>query len=187
MLGRGTGTIQRVSELVDGLLVLARAGTRAPSDASTDVEPVIRAILDELRPIAEEKWIELRIEEPIPSMVAACSPGVFSSLIANLVGNAIKYMGDAPVRQIDVTVRDLGAALRVEVRDTGPGVAPALRERIFDPYVRATLSAVPGLGLGLATVRRLVETHGGRVTVEPNAAGGSCFSFELPKFAAGSQ
>ncbi|MDF2695692.1 MAG: sensory transduction histidine kinase, partial [Labilithrix sp.] len=114
--------------------------------------------------------------------VVACSTGVLVSLVSNLLENAIKYMGNAPVKRVTVHVHEADGRVRFEVRDTGPGVAPSLKDRIFDPYVRAGESGVPGLGLGLATVRRLVEAHGGSVGVRPNEGGaGSIFWFELPK------
>jgi signal transduction histidine kinase len=110
----------------------------------------------------------------------ACSAGVLTSLVSNLVGNAIKYMGDAPLRRVVVHARDVGSRVRIEVDDTGPGVPLELRDRIFEPYVRATESSVPGLGLGLATVRRLVDAHGGRLGMSSGATGSS-FWFELPR------
>lgn len=103
------------------------------------------------------------------------------SILSNLVSNAIKYMGDAPLKRVMVRSSIKGKAVRIEVRDTGPGVPPELRVRVFDPYVRGVSSSIPGMGLGLATVRRLTEAHGGTVGLEPNAGvGGSVFWFELP-------
>jgi signal transduction histidine kinase len=104
------------------------------------------------------------------------------SLIGNLVRNAIKYMGDQPVRLVDLSVRDLYSCVRIEVQDTGPGLADGLGERAFDPYVRGTpRSEHTGLGLGLATVKRLVEAHGGKVRVRSEPGTGCLFWFELPK------
>src|SRR5262249_38707357 len=97
------------------------------------------------------------------------------------VTNAIKYMGDAPVRRVRVDVHEGARSVRIEVSDTGPGVPFALRSHLFDPYVRGADSNVPGLGLGLATVRRLAEAHGGGTGMEPARGGGSVFWFELPK------
>src|SRR5262249_32394376 len=116
----------------------------------------------------------------LPNVSVACSPGVLTSLVSNLVGNALKYMGDAPIRRVSVQANVVGGMVRVEVRDTGPGVPPELRERIFDPYVRAADSTIPGLGFGLATVRRLAEAHGGAVGLDREVRYGSLFWFELP-------
>jgi signal transduction histidine kinase len=110
----------------------------------------------------------------------ACSPGVLMSLLSNLIGNALKHMGDSSVRQVRVRACCCGPVIRIQVRDTGPGVPADLRQRIFDPYVRIGASGVSGLGLGLATVRRLVDAHGGSVGVKANPGGGSLFWFQLP-------
>jgi hypothetical protein len=80
---------------------------------------------------------------------------VLVSIVSNLVDNAIKYMGDVSVRQIVLRARRRGSKVRVEVVDTGPGIAKNLQQRIFEPHVRGGPTAAPGLGLGLATVRRL--------------------------------
>jgi signal transduction histidine kinase len=70
--------------------------------------------------------------------------------------------------------------IRFEVEDTGPGLPPAFLPRAFDPYVRGAGTAEPGLGLGLATVRRLVEGHRGRYGVQSRLGTGALFWFELP-------
>jgi signal transduction histidine kinase len=177
-LERGARTIQRVGQLVDGLLLFARAGAAPEAGARAEVRDVTAGVLEELRPTAEEKGIELSIDDHGASTVA-CSPGVLASIFSNLVGNAIKYMGDAPERRVSVRARDVGAHLRIEVEDTGPGVPPELRERIFDPYVRNAGSTVPGLGLGLATVRRLAKAHGGDAGMGDTKGSGSLFWVEL--------
>jgi signal transduction histidine kinase len=142
-------------------------------------DEILEAV-DRLRPVAEQAGVELRVAEAAPC-VAACGAGVLTSLVSNLVLNAIKYMGDRPVRRVEVRVLDGGSAVRVEVEDTGSGVAPALAERIFLPYVRGPASGVEGLGLGLATVQRLADGHGGNAGVRSSPGEGSVFWFELPK------
>ena len=163
------------------MLVLARARacprrrTRGSSSARSPARRV-----EELLPSARAKGVELALE-PFEPVDVACGPGVLTSVLSNLIGNAIKYIGDGPVKRVRVGAHADGAMVRIEVVDTGPGVPSELRERIFDPYVRAASSSIPGLGLGLATVRRLAEAHGGKVGVEPGPEGGSCFWVELPR------
>ncbi|MDF2692184.1 MAG: sensory transduction histidine kinase [Labilithrix sp.] len=181
LLDRASATLQRVGQLVDGLLVFARSGEAPEASASSNIGEVLSGVVDEMRPSAEANGIELQLEQLECEDAVACSSGVLISLVSNIVGNAIKHMGSAPIRRVNVRVRDLGRRVRFEICDTGPGVPPAMRERIFDPYVRAAESSVPGIGLGLATVRRLVEAHGGTVGVLPNEGPGSLFWFELPK------
>ena len=105
-------------------------------------------------------------------------------MFTNLISNAITYMGEAAVRRVEIRGLNLGPMMGIEVRDTGPGVPPALREQIFNPYVGVPAfggSGEVGLGLGLSTVRRLVDAHGGSVGVEANPEGGSLFWVHLPK------
>ncbi|MBX3260413.1 MAG: MCP four helix bundle domain-containing protein [Labilithrix sp.] len=181
VLDRATKTLQRVGQLVDGLLVFARSGAPPQESATTSAAEVLSGVVDEMKSSAEANGVTLTLDKPDPSVVVACSPGVLISIVSNLVGNAIKTMGGSPERRVDVRARELAESVRFEVRDTGPGVPVELRERIFDPYLRAAESALPGLGLGLATVRRLVEAHGGDVGVLPNDGVGSVFWFELPR------
>src|SRR5262249_17914349 len=119
--------------------------------------------------------------EPFEPCVVACSPGVLTSMMGNLTRNAIKYIGQAPIRRVNVRVKDQGIFVRVEVDDTGPGLAPGVEAAVFDPYVRSAGTLQPGIGLGLATVKRLAEGHGGRVGVSSRAGEGCLFWFELPK------
>jgi signal transduction histidine kinase len=178
-LTRGRKTLERVGQLVDGLLVFAVAGGRPPSNTHVSVAGLVASVVEEFMPVATEKQIELRVER-VDSTEVACSSGVLLSLLSNLVGNAIKYMGAAPVREVGVRAISTNAFVRFEVQDTGPGVPFELRGKIFDPYVRAAAAGGQGFGLGLATVRRLAEGHGGQAGMEPRDPG-SLFWFVLPK------
>ena len=104
-------------------------------------------------------------------------------MLHNLVGNALKYVveGREPVRQVRLHVAELRAAVRVEVQDNGPGLAPGTEQAVFEPFVRLGRTRQAGTGLGLATVKRIVEASGGRVGVQSEPGAGSCFWFEMPK------
>jgi signal transduction histidine kinase len=176
-LERAARTMQRMSSLVDGLLVFAKAGARPAEGAEADVRAVASDVVEATRLVAEERGIAVELDDVSPTVVA-CGPGVLTSMLSNLVDNAIKYIGDGSTKRVSVGARSGGGTTHVEVRDTGPGVPREMRLRIFDPYVR--YAAGPGLGLGLATVRRLAEAHGGAAGVAENAPTGSVFWFELP-------
>ncbi len=179
---RGIAAVHRVHTLVDGLLTFSRAGGEPAPGVSTELGPVFADTLGELSLQATQQHIALEAA-PVPNGAVACSPGVLTSLISNLVTNAIRYMGDPPRRRIDVRVIDAGARWRVEVQDTGPGVPLDQQQRIFEPHVQLGRGA--GIGLGLATVDRLVRAHGGSLGVISPSTGGSLFWFELPKAIAG--
>lgn len=177
--GRGTTALQRVHTLVDGLLEFSRAGGKPEAGVRTELAPVLGDLVEELSALAQERDISLAIRA-LPTGAVACSPGVLTSITTNLVQNAMKYMGDTRDRRVVVDVVDVGARYRIEVTDTGPGIAAEQQKRIFEPYVQL-VRAGGGIGLGLATVDRLVRAHGGTAGVRSQLGVGSTFWFELPK------
>jgi signal transduction histidine kinase len=173
---RGVG---RVTELVDALFAFARAPRGEQLVASSDLEQVAREVVAGFEELAATSHVSLELVSsgPMPSDVHA---GIVASILGNLLQNAIRYLGNAQVRRVTVRLTQKSGRTRVEVIDTGPGVPPELQERIFDPYFRAAgRDQSLGLGLGLATARRLVEAHGGSIGVS-SAGTGSIFWFELP-------
>ncbi len=176
---RGVRTLTRVRRMVDDLLEFARSGAHPAGDFEADVRGVVEDVAEGVRADAEERRIEVRIETFRPCAVR-CSAGVLTSLVSNLLRNAIKYMGNSEVRRITISVADRGDCWRMIVHDTGPGIPEEKRFVLFEPYVRGH-SDEPGIGLGLATVKRLAEAHGGRVGVDSEPGRGAAFWFELPK------
>ena len=174
---RALASLQRVRRIVDGLLEFARAGARPEPGAASDLRAVIEDVLEGAQPEAVEERIQL-VAEPFATCRVACSPGVLTSLCSNLVHNAIRHMSDTDQRTVIVRVKAIEDHRRVEVEDTGPGVPAALATTLFDPFVRAQ-GHDPGIGLGLATVRRLVQGHGGEVGYRSKPEGGTVFWFEL--------
>ena len=101
-------------------------------------------------------------------------------VFCNLIENAAKYstLGAA----IEISARSLGAAVEISICDRGSGLPPGRDLDIFAMFVRGVHeSAVPGVGLGLAICRSIVEAHGGMIAAEDRSGGGACFTFTLPK------
>lgn len=181
LLGRVQQSLARADAITSALLDFARSGARPDPGARTDPAEVLADVANGVAPEAERMGIELEVE-PVPPVLVACSTGVYLSLAGNLVKNAMKYMGERPVRRITIRVRDDGAAVRTEVVDTGPGIPAKSAEALFQPYFRLTPDrGAEGLGLGLATVKKLAEGHGGRVGVTSELGRGSTFWFSLPR------
>ena len=178
-LSRGGSALQRVRGIVDGLLEFARAGARPQPGARAEVAEVVAGLSEELLPFAAERAAELHLEPPPPDCWVPCSSGVLLSLLGNLLRNAIKYLGEAQVREVSLRIRRRRGRVVFEVEDTGPGIPPSLTERVFEPYERGPNNNAPGIGLGLATVKRLAESHGGAVGVRTAASGGALFWFDL--------
>jgi len=180
----GESAVRRVKTLVEDLLAFSRAGGLPDPGISAQVAPVLSEVVAELDPQARAHGIALAIST-VPAGAVACSPGVLTSIVSNLVRNAIKYMRDSPERRIDVRVYRSGQRWRFEVQDTGPGVPLEEQRRIFEPYVQLRKGS-EGIGLGLATVERLVRAHGGSVGVMSAVPRGALFWFELPVFSGNS-
>ena len=177
-LERARSSLFRVQRIVDGLLEFARAGARPEAGARAQVRPVTAGLLEELGPFAAQRHADLHFDD-VPDCAVACSPGVLLSLLGNLLWNGVKYLGDSEVREILLRVRPRRGRVLFEVEDTGPGIPESLGKRIFEPYIRGPNTGAPGIGLGLATVKRLVASHGGSLGVRAGQRGGALFWFEL--------
>jgi signal transduction histidine kinase len=104
-------------------------------------------------------------------------------VLANLVGNAAKFIveGSELPRRICVRVSEETHTARVEIEDNGPGIPSEAEQSIFEPFRRLHTTRQPGFGLGLATVKKIVEAYHGRLGVRSRPAKGSVFWFEMPK------
>jgi signal transduction histidine kinase len=174
--------VLRAQGLVDNVFDFARSGGAPSPDAAAGVLEVVDQVVEEARSVDPAERPEIQVG-PLPDCAVRCSRGVLSSILGNLVRNAIKFMRDSAERRISIRVVEVGDAVRFEVEDTGPGVPPGLEEAIFLPYVRGEGVTQPGLGLGLATVRRFCEAHGGTAGVRSTSGRGSVFFFTLPRAA----
>jgi len=179
MIERGIRSLKRVDQLVGDLLTFARSAAAPDGDGRAVVGAVVAGVVQDLEGQAAAARVRLDAAD-LPACEVACTPGVLASVVMNLVSNAIKYMPpDAPERAVRVHATVEGGYVRIEVADTGAGLPQAMHERIFEPYVRVDRRQ-PGLGLGLATVRRLVEAHRGQVGVTCGEGAGAVFWFVMP-------
>jgi signal transduction histidine kinase len=179
-LARGNASLQRVQRLVDGLLDFARAGAQPGPASGAEVLPTVEGLVDELSSEAARARVTLQVTGMEPCSVA-CSTGALLSVLGNLLRNALKYMGNSERRLVTLRILAGRGRVRFEVEDTGPGIPAGLGARVFQPYVREPGSAQPGIGLGLATVEKLVVAHGGAVGVKPAPSAGALFWVELPR------
>ena len=180
LAARGRRSLSRARALVDDLFAFAQAGARPVPGVSTTVTEVVEGVIEEQRGPAAERGITITVTPFDEPVAVRCASGVLASLLSNLLRNAIKHMGQSQRRQVQVRIAAHYDRVRFEVEDTGPGLPPELVKQAFDPYVRGTGTTEPGLGLGLATVRRLVDGHDGRYGVSSRPGEGALFWFELP-------
>jgi two-component system sensor histidine kinase KdpD len=181
----------RLSRLTDNTLQLARLD--APGVALRcdweSAEEVVGAALRHARQRSASQRVRARLEPGLPLLW--CDAMLVSQLLDNLVDNALKYSAeDAPV---EILVRRAGAQLLLAVRDRGPGIAPAWRERVFEVFHRgappqeAPLARAgeapdrrPGAGIGLAVCRAIAQAHGGELRLRARGHGGCAFECLLP-------
>ncbi len=174
---RGRGAMRLVKRIVEDLLSFARAAAGPPSDARAELRAVAAAVMSDLAEEARTAGATVGGELP-EGVWLPCQAGVLASVLGNLVRNAIKFLGDSAEKRVTIRAVSRERRVRVEVCDTGPGIPRHLVEVVFLPHVRGP-SAASGLGLGLATVKRLVEAHGGEVGVVTQEGKGATFWFEL--------
>jgi signal transduction histidine kinase len=147
------------------------------------LEPVVLGIGRLLGPLLGERELGLEIDLAPDAQVARFDPTRVEQVLTNLVGNAIKYTKRGGVIRLrsDRLVAAGRHYVQISVADQGPGIAHTDRTRIFEPWVRATEpGAAAGLGLGLSICKRIVEAHGGCISVHDEPGGGSRFVFTLP-------
>lgn len=170
----------RMGRLIDDLLALSRLGRAALVPEELALRPLVDAIVAELapqQPRAPEVVWEIGA---LPVVVA--DPGLLRLVLANLVGNAVKFTRTRPVARIELGARADEDEVRVFVRDNGVGFDPRLADRLFGMFQRLhPAEEFEGNGIGLANVRRIVHRHGGRVGAEGRVDGGATFWFTLPR------
>jgi len=168
-------------QLIDDLLVFARAGGTPAADSRANVAKVMQEINSQCKPAASERGIELSIEDCPVNLEVACTEGVLASLVENLVFNAIKYMGSSEERRVRVRIQANEETATLIVEDTGPGISSELQPKLFMPFARGEKTGEDGCGLGLATVKRLVEAHRGKISFRSTQGLGALFTVEIPR------
>lgn len=168
---------ERMRKLVQDLLALSRAGKSAMQREPVRLEEVADAALEALSVAVGEKRATIT-RDPLPEV-----PGdrtLLTQLYQNLIGNALKYAGEAAPR-IHLTAEREGEDYVFGVRDNGIGIRPEYGEQIFQPFRRLHgRGRYEGTGIGLAICRKVVERHGGRIWVESEEGKGAHFKFTLP-------
>ena len=120
--------------------------------------------------------MHLRVAAGLPE--ALCDKIQVQQVVVNLVRNAIEAMDGGERRELSIAASlDEDGAIAIGVADTGPGIAPEIAERLFQPFVT---TKAQGMGVGLSICRSIVEAHGGRLVAAPGPEGGAVFSFSLP-------
>lgn len=175
-LGRIVGLTDRMSEISRALRNFARQPGERLVD--TDVAEVVRDSLSVIGWRLKRDGIALRTDLGEQPVLVRAGPGRFQQVIVNLVSNAADSLDGHEAPWIAITLRRADGMVTLSVADNGPGVPPALSERIFDPFF-STKGVGKGLGLGLSISYNIVRDFGGELRLGPTPGGGATFSIDL--------
>jgi two-component system OmpR family sensor kinase len=166
-VSRLTAGIDRATRLVEQLLILARQEATAAEGTAAKTRPVdladlARRTAADLAGVAAAKGVDLGLQQADPASIDG-QPDALQILLRNLVDNAVKYTPGGGT--VDISVLSGAGTVAVQVEDSGPGIPPDERERVFDRFYRVAGSEAAGSGLGLAIIKAIAERHGAVLTL----------------------
>lgn len=176
---------RRMHEMIDHLLKFSRLAGVQTQTQQVNLSEIAEAIVTGLRATQPQRQIRVDIE---PGMTAVADPGLIHNVLQNLLANAWKFTSRTQDARIEFSARESTSESTCEadggrihcVRDNGAGFDPDNAERLFEPFVRLHDSReFAGNGVGLATTRRIIERHGGRIWAESRRGEGATFLFTL--------
>ncbi|KND46586.1 MULTISPECIES: HAMP domain-containing sensor histidine kinase [Streptomyces] len=176
---QATAEVVRMSRLVNGLLVLARAEAKVTAAEPLSLREVIRERLDVWRPAADERGVTITLRGSADGRpLVLASPGHLDQVLDNVLSNALEVSPDGAT--ITVLVESRGDEVVLSVLDEGPGMSDAEKSRAFDRFWRGQgLTGRGGSGLGLAVVKQLVTDDNGTVALKDSPGGGLCVALTL--------
>ncbi|HEY0840540.1 MAG TPA: HAMP domain-containing sensor histidine kinase [Vulgatibacter sp.] len=169
-LDRIAGQVRLSSRIIDGLMELVRG--IPPGEPATELRPAIDAAAEGI-PLPPGSRLEVEVPPDVPKV--GIEPHQLRQILVNLIGNAADALSEGG--RVLVEARPEADSIALRVSDTGAGVDPEIRDRIFEPLVTAKSG---GVGLGLALCRSLAERHGGSIDLGPSVLGGATFVVRLP-------
>jgi len=167
--------VERINDLITDMLQFTQGG-QAIALAPVDYEKFITQLVGELRPEFEYRSVALELGNPPPPALIQIDAKRLRRVFYNLAHNAAEAMPGEGTLTLRFTQTD--REIITELADTGPGIAPEIAERLFQPF--ATHGKAHGSGLGLSICKKIITDHGGRISARNDPAGGAVFTFSLP-------
>jgi signal transduction histidine kinase len=178
-LQRIESSVKQMSDLIDALLVLSRISRHTLRRETVDLSELAEHAIADLRQKHPERNVEVTIQ---PNMVVHGDRRLISDLITNLISNAWKFTSKLDLARIEIGETIEGEMSKVHVRDNGAGFDMKYAAKLFKPFQRLHApTEFDGSGVGLATVARIVDRHGGRIWAEAKENQGATFYFTLPR------
>jgi signal transduction histidine kinase len=180
-LQRICNAADKMMTLMDDLLQLSRIGRVINPPEPVDMTCLVNEVVGTLAPILRENGVQVSVQAEMPTV--SCDRQRISEVLQNLIENAVQYRGEQAELQVQIGLRQEGERQVFFVRDNGAGIAPEYHQHIFGLFNRLN-SQIPGNGIGLSLVKRIIQEHGGNVWVESEGEGaGSTFCFSLDRSA----
>jgi signal transduction histidine kinase len=178
-----TSETARLTRLINNVLDFARLerGEKKYQFQPVDLAEVVRETCETYRPHLEAGGFSLRCDVPARPLPVSGDRDALAQIVVNLLSNAEKYSGDK--KEIEIAAEQNGTFTFVKILDRGVGIPRGCEEKIFEQFFRAhdsLSSGIQGSGLGLTLARQIARGHGGEISYEPRAGGGSCFILRLP-------
>jgi two-component system, NtrC family, sensor kinase len=178
-LQRVRAAAQRMGELIDDLLELSRVGRAELSFTPVDLSEIARQVVAELQRADPDRQVSMAIEE---GLIADADSRLMRVALENLFGNAWKFTTQAAAPHIIFRCEDTEHGPAFVVRDNGAGFDMSYAAKLFRPFQRLHgATEFPGTGIGLATVHRIIDRHGGRVWADGAVGRGAAISFSMPQ------
>lgn len=181
-LHRAMGSVTRMETIVHNLLDYSRLSEDVPLErAPFSIEKTLNSLMSMFEAQLSTKNIDIRVDIDSKLEDIVGDENLISHVLQNVLGNAIKY--NDPDGKIWITVSDERAYVRVDVQDTGIGIAAEDLNKVFDKYYRGKKgdATIKGNGLGLSIARAIIEKHDGHIWVNSQLGTGSTFSFTIPR------
>ena len=176
-LQRVRAASQRMSQLIDAMLNLARLTRRELHIETVDLSSLAHQVLADLEKIHPDREVKCHITD---KLVATADPQLVRVILENLLGNAWKFTSEQPQACLEFGIEPYNGQLAYFVRDNGAGFDMTYAHKLFGPFQRLhAFSEYPGVGIGLATVQRIIQRHGGEIWAEGAVGGGATFHFTL--------
>lgn len=173
--------VNRMNDLTDGIIQFSRIGTRTESAAPLDLRELVLSLTSDFNLSPDQIDLDSSVDR------IEADPVGLRRVVENLVGNSVKYHHAIEDLNVQITCEETSDGYTFSVADNGPGIDPKHQEKIFDMFqTLRTADAPESTGIGLAIVKKVVEGHGGSVTLDSSVGNGTRFSFPWPKESIGS-
>jgi two-component system phosphate regulon sensor histidine kinase PhoR len=177
------GETQRLNRLIEDILNVSQleVGSARLNPSEVAVDGLLRKVVQDMQGNADAKHLDLVLSLPAKTPRVRGDRDRLTVVLVNLIGNAIKYTPEGG--RVEIGCSSENERLRIDIADTGIGIAPEHQEKIFEKFYRVSderVQGIPGTGLGLAIVKETVRLHGGNVFVNSTPGKGTTFSLVLP-------